>query len=112
MFLKARLGAKPSTFLSFFVSLFCLSLFHCLYLVRVMKRANTEVYDQFTKVKKDLKRKANCLREVETKSKVRETKAVERLTQKHERDVALAVDAATIATQMELKKVHLATPLP
>ena len=77
-----------------------------------MKRANTEVYDQFTKVKKDLKRKAKCLREVETKSKVRETKTFERLTQKHERDVALAVDAATIATEMELKKVHLPAPLP
>jgi hypothetical protein len=64
------------------------------------------------KVKKDLKRKAKCLREVETKSKVRETKVVERLTHKHARDVALAVDAATSATQMELKKVHLAAPLP
>ena len=57
-----------------------------------MKRANTEVYDQFTKVKKDLKRKAKCLREVETKSKVRKTKAFERLTQKHERDVAVLHD--------------------
>ena len=92
----ARFRAKPSSFF-----------FHCLYLSRVMKRANTEVYDQIRKVKKDLVRKSKSLREVENKSKARETKAVERLTHKHARDVALAVDAATSATQMELKKVHL-----
>ncbi len=63
-------------------------------------------------VKKDLERKSKSLRDVETKSKVRETKAVERLTHKHARDVALAVDAATSATQMQLKKVHLAPRSP
>jgi hypothetical protein len=77
-----------------------------------MKRANTEVYEQIRKVKQDLERKSKSLRDVETKSKVRETKAVERLTHKHARDVALAVDAATRATQMQLKKVHLAPRLP
>ena len=77
-----------------------------------MKRANTEVYEQIRKVKKDLVRKSKSLRDVETKSKVRETKAVERLTHKHARDVALAVDAATSATKMQLKKVRLAPRSP
>jgi hypothetical protein len=81
-------------------------------LSRVMKRANTEVYEQIRKVKKDLVRKSKSLRDVETKSKVRETKAVERLKHKHARDVALAVDAATSATQMQLKKVRLAPRSP
>ena len=97
----ARFRAKPSSFF-----------FHCLYLSRVMKRANTEVYDQIRKVKKDLVRRSKSLREVESKSKARETKAAERLTHKHARDVALAVDAATSATQMELKKVHLPPRFP
>jgi hypothetical protein len=72
-----------------------------------MKRANTEVYEQFRKVKKDVARKSKSLREVQVKSKERKQKAVDRLTHKYEREVELAVDAATRATKTELKTVHL-----
>ncbi len=70
-----------------------------------MKRANSEVYDKLGKVRKEVVRKSNSLRSEAVKSKAKQDKAVDRVRQKYERAVVLAVDAATSATTFEIKQV-------
>ncbi len=70
-----------------------------------MKRANLEVYDKLGKVQKEVVRKSNSLRNEAVKSKAKQDKAVDRVRQKYERAVVFAVDAATSATQFEIKQV-------
>ena len=70
-----------------------------------MKRANSEVYDKLGKVRKEVVRKSNSLRNEAVKSKAKQDKAVDRVRQKYERAVVLAVDAATSATKFEIKQV-------
>jgi RNA polymerase-binding transcription factor DksA len=70
-----------------------------------MKRANSEVYDKLGKVRKEVVRKSNSLRNEAVKSKAKQDKAVDRVRQKYERAVVLAVDAATSATTFEIKQV-------
>ena len=70
-----------------------------------MKRANSEVYDKLGKVQKEVVRKSNSLRNEAVKSKAKQDKAVDRVRQKYERAVVLAVDAATSATKFEIKQV-------
>ncbi len=70
-----------------------------------MKRANSEVYDKLGKVEKEVVRKSNSLRKEAVKSKAKQDKAVDRVRQRYEREVVLAVDAATSATKFEIKQV-------
>jgi hypothetical protein len=70
-----------------------------------MKRANSEVYDKLGKVQKEVLRKSNSLRNEAVKSKAKQDKAVDRVRQRYEREVVLAVDEATSATKFEIKLV-------
>jgi hypothetical protein len=94
----------------------CEALAHFLFatatMSRVMKRANVEVYDKLGKVKKEVVRNKNCLRDVVGKSKAKQEKAVARVRQKYEREVVLAVDAATSASKLEIKQVSQAPSKP
>ena len=70
-----------------------------------MKRANAEVYGKLGKVRKEVVRKSNTLKEVVATAKGKREKAVERVKQKYDREVVFAVEAATSATKLEIKQV-------